>query len=137
MREGDRVARTHADPAAAGEVIDRPRDDSKTHAVELTEERRDLARQRPVHQRLEQDGLGAILALVHRDELSEDRIRTFSAGPPSLDPADQALRPAAQCRVDEALLCWRVEVHRSRRHMGTPRHFADPEVRISAPRDLA
>ena len=76
------------------EVIDRPCDDRKPYAIELAEECGDLARQRTVDERLEQDGFGSVLALVHRDELAEDRIRALTARAPSLDTADQPFRTA-------------------------------------------
>jgi len=135
--ERDRVARTHADPAAAGHVIDRPGDDPEPHAVELAEERGDLARERPVHERLEQNGFGAVLTLVHGDELAEDRIRAFPPGSPSLDAADQTFGSSPQRGVHESLLRRHVEVDRARSDVGASRYFAHPEVRIPAARDLA
>jgi hypothetical protein len=89
MREGDRIARSNPQPASSGEIVDGPGNDREPHAVELAQERGDIARQRPIHERLEQNGFGAVLALMHRDELAEDGIRAFSARPPSLDAADQ------------------------------------------------
>jgi hypothetical protein len=137
VREGDRVARAHPDAASAAQLVDRPRDDPKPHAVELAEERGDLARQRTIHKGLEQDGFGAVLALVHGDQLAEDRIRAFAAWTPSLDPADQSLRPPTQRRVDETLLRRCMQIDRAWSDVGASRHFGNPEVGVAAARDLA
>jgi hypothetical protein len=135
--ERDGVARTDPEAAATGEVVDRPRDDPETHAVKLAEERGDLTGQRSVNERLEEDRFGAVLALMHRDELAEHRIRVFSARSPSLDTADQTLRPPPQRRIDEAFLRRRVQVDRAGSDVSASRHLAYPEVRVSAARDLA
>src|SRR5439155_17861170 len=66
VSERDRVARANAKAPFAGEVVDRPRDDPKSDAVQLAEKRGDLARQRSVHEGLEKDRFRAVLALVHR-----------------------------------------------------------------------
>ena len=137
MGERDGVARAHAKAASTGEVVDRPRDDPEAHAVQLAEEGRDLAGQCSIHERLEKDGLGPILALVHRDELGEHRIRCLSARAPSLDPTDQTLGPSTQRRVDETLLRRRVQVDRARCDVRASRNLADTELGVTAPRDLA
>jgi hypothetical protein len=137
VRERDRVTRPHSEAATAGELVDRPRDDPKPHPVKLAEKRGDLARQSAIDERLEQDGLGAVLALVHRDELGEDGIRALAARSPALDPPDQPLRSAAQSGVDETFLRRCVQVHRAGRDVRAARDFANAEVRISAARDLA
>src|SRR2546426_1064163 len=100
-RQRERVAGSDSEPAVPREVIDRSCDDREPYAVELAEEGRNLARQRSVNECLEQDGFGSVLALVHRDELAEDRIRALSARAPSLDPADQSFRTSPQRRLDE------------------------------------
>jgi hypothetical protein len=137
MREGDRVARPHPQAAPAAEVVDRPGDDPEPNEVELAEKRRHISRERAVDERLEQHGLGAVLALVHRDELGEDGIRAFSAGAPSLDPADQPFRPSPQRGFDETFLRRCVKVDRARSDVGAPRDLAHSQVRIATARDLA
>src|SRR5437867_578599 len=124
--ERDRVTRTHAQATPSSEVVDRPRDDSKPHTVELAEERRDLARQRSVHEGLEEDRLRPILALVHRDELAEDGIRALTARTPPLDTADQTFSPSPQRRVDETFFCRRVQVDRAGSDVSASCHLADP-----------
>jgi hypothetical protein len=131
------VARADPQPTMTAEIVDRPRDDPETYAVQLAEQRRDLARQRSVHEGLKEDRLGPVLALVHRDELGKHRIRGLTARAPSLDPSDQTLGPSAQRRVDETLLCRRVQIDGARRDMGASGDFADAELCVSAPRDLA
>ena len=126
MGERDRVTRTHAQATPSSEVVDRPRDDSKPHTVKLAEERRDLARQRSVHEGLEEDRLRPILALVHRDELAEDGIRALTARTPPLDTADQTFSPSPQRRVDETFFCRRVQVDRAGSDVSASRHLADP-----------
>jgi len=136
---GERYGVAGADPQATttAEIVDRPRDDPETHPVQLAEQARDLARQRAVHEGLEEDRLGPVLALVHRDELGEHRVRGLTARAPSLDPPDQTLGPPAQRRVDETLLCWRVQVDGAGRDVGASRDFAHAKLRVPAPRDLA
>jgi hypothetical protein len=137
VREGDGVARTDPNAAAAAQVVDRPRNDPEPNAVELAKERRDLTRQGAVDQRFEKDGFGAVLALVHRDELAEDGISVLSTRPPSFDAADQSFRPRAQRRFDETFLRRRMQVDGPGRDVGAPRDLAHPEVGVSAARDLA
>ena len=137
MSERDGVARADSQAAATTKVVDRPRDDPEAHAIELAKERRDLARQRPVHQRLKENGLGSIFAFVHRDELGEHRIRGLTARAPSLDTTDQTLGTSAQRGVDKTLLRRRVKVDGPRRDVRASRDFADAELRVTAPRDLA
>jgi len=91
MGERDGIARANAKTAATGEVVDRARDDPESHAVELAEKRGDLARKRTVHECLEEDRFCSVLALVHRDELSEHGVRALTARAPSLDPSNQTL----------------------------------------------
>jgi hypothetical protein len=135
--ERDRVARADPEAAATAEVVDRPRDYPEAHAVQFAQEGRDLARQRSVHERLEEDGFGAVLTLVHRDELAEYRVRGLTAGAPPLDAADQALRPSAQRRVDKTFLCWCVKVDRAWSDVRAARHLADAQLRVSAAGHLA
>lgn len=137
MGERDRVARTDAEAAPTCEVVDRPCDDPEAHSVQLAEKGRDLAWERPVHKRLEEDRFRSVLTLVHRDELGEHGIGALSTRAPSLDPSDQTLGASAQRRVHQALLRRRVQVHRARSDMRASRDFADAELRIAAPRDLA
>ena len=137
MRERDRVAWADPETAATTEVVDRPRDDSEAYAVQLAQKRRDLARQRSVNERLEEDGLSAVFTFVHRDELGEDRVRGLTARTPSLDAADQTFSPPAQRRVDETFLCWCVQVDRARGDVSAAGHLADPQLRIPAACDLA
>src|SRR5919198_4135043 len=136
VRQRDRVARPHAQAAAPRELVDRPGDDPKAYAVELAEERRDLARERAVDERLQEDGLGAVLALVHRDELTEDSIRGLPAWPPTLDSADESLRPSPQRGIHETLLRRRMQIDGPWRHVRSPRDFAHAQVRESAARHL-
>jgi len=91
--ERDGIARANAKPAATGEVVDRPSDDPEAHSVQLAEKRGDLARKRTVHECLEEDRFGSVLALVHRDELSEHGVGVLTSWAPSLDPSDQTLGP--------------------------------------------
>ena len=93
MSERYRVARADPKAAAAREFVDRPRDDPESDAVELAEQRRDLPRERPVDERLEEDRFGPVFALVHRDELSEHGVGVLTSWAPSLDPSDQTLGP--------------------------------------------
>jgi hypothetical protein len=137
VRERDRIARPYPQPSASREVVDRACDDPETHAIKLAEQRGDPARQRAIHEGLQQDGFSTVLALVHRDELAENGIGAVSARAPSLDPADQPLRPSPQRRIDEPLLRGCVQVDRAGRDVGAPRDFADSEVGISAAGDLA
>src|SRR5438477_6356375 len=137
VRERDRVARTHPEPAPPGEIVHRPRDSRETNAVELAKQRGDVARQSAVDERLEQHRFGPVLAFVHRDELSEDRISAFTPWPPSLDPSDQPLRPSTQCDLDKAFLRGRVEVDGPGCNMGAPRDLGHAQVGIPAARDLA
>src|SRR2546422_4739029 len=88
MREGDRVARAHPQPAPARHVVEGPRDDSQAHGVELLQKRGDIPRQRAVDERLEQNRLGAVLTLVHPDQLAQDRVGVLRAWPPALDATD-------------------------------------------------
>jgi hypothetical protein len=110
----DGIARPDTKAASTCEVVDRPRDDAETHSVQLAEKGGDLSWERPVHERLEEDRFRSVLALVHRDELGEHRVRTLATRAPSFDPSDQTLRPPAQRRVDETLLRRRVQVDRAR-----------------------
>lgn len=137
MGERDGVARPYAKTAATGEVVDRPRDDPEAHSVQLSEERSDLARKRPIDERLEEDRFRSVLTLVHRDELGEYGIGGLTARAPSFDPSDQTQSPSAQRRVDETLLRRRVQVDRARGHMGSSRDLADAQLRVAASRDLA
>jgi hypothetical protein len=108
MGERDGVARTDAKAASTCEVVDRPGDDPEAHSVQLAEKGRDLAWERAVHERLEEDRFRSVLTLVHRDELGEDGIGALSARAPSLDPSDQPLGASAQRRIHEALFRRRV-----------------------------
>ena len=137
MRERDGVAWSDPEPAVPREVIDRSCDDREPHAVELAQERRNLPGQRSVNECLEQDGLGAVLALVHGDELAEDRIRALTSRAPSLDTADQPFRTSSQRRLDEPFLRRGVQVNGSGSDVSASCHFSDPKVRIPAARDLA
>ena len=137
MRERDGVAWSDPEPAVPREVIDRSCDDREPYAVELAKERRDLAGQRSVNECLEQDGLGAVLALVHGDELAEDRIRALTSRAPSLDTADQPFRTSPQRRLDEPFLRRGVQVNGSGSDVSASCHFSDPKVRIPAAGDLA
>ena len=137
MGERDRVARPDPQAAATAEVVDGPRDDPEAYAVQLAEERCDLARQCSINEGLKEDRLGPVLALVHRDELREHCIRSLTARAPSLDPPDQTLGPSTQRRVDETLLRRRVQVDGAWCDVGASRHLAYAEIRVSAARDLA
>jgi hypothetical protein len=136
VRESDRIARTYAQATAPREIVDRPRDDPETHAIELAKQRRDLPRQRAVDERLQENGLGAVLTLVHGDELPENGIGAFAAGSPTLDAADQSFRPSAERRVHETFLRRRMEIDSPRRNVRAPRHLAEPHRFVSPPRDL-
>lgn len=104
MGKGDGIARANAKPAATGEVVDRARDDAEADSVQLAEKRGDLARKRTVHERLEEDRFGSVLALVHGDELGEHGVRALTARPPSFDPSDQTLGPPPERGVNETFL---------------------------------
>ena len=103
MGERDGVARPHAETTATTEVVDRPRNDAEAHSVELAEQSSDLARERAVHERLEEYRFRSVLALVHCDELGEHGVGRLTARAPSFDTSDQTLGPSTQRRVDEAL----------------------------------
>jgi len=137
VREGDGVARTHPQPSASREVVDRPRDDRQANAIELAKQGGDVARQSAIDEGLEEDGLRAVFPLVHRDELSQDGVGALSAWPPSLDPADQSLCPSAECHLDETFLRRCVEVDRPGSHMGASRDLGDAQVGVPTARDLA
>ena len=137
MGERDGVAWSDSETAVPREVIHRVRDDREAYAVELAEERRDLTGQRTVNERLQEHGFGAVLALVHGDELAKDRIRALSARAPSLDPADQCFGPSPQRRLDQTLFRGCVQVDRASSDVGASRHFTYPEVRVPATSDLA
>ena len=96
MRERDGVGRAHAQRTAAREVVQRARDDPEAVRVELAEKRGHAAWQCPVDERLEEDRFGAVLPLVHRDELSEHGVGRLTARTPSLDAPDERLGSAAQ-----------------------------------------
>ena len=136
MSERDGVARPDPKPATARQIVDRSRDDRETYTVELAQERSDLARQRPVNERLEEHRFGPVLAFVHRDELAEHGVGALTAGAPPLDPADQTLGSSPQRRVDETFLCRGVQVDGARSDVSAPRHLAYAEVRIASARDL-
>src|SRR5207249_8548778 len=130
-------AGTRAQGAPPYEVHERPPVDRETYAVERAEQRRDLAGQCAVDQGLQEDGLGPVFALVHRDELAEDGIRTLTARTPSLDAADESFGAAPERGIDKLLLCRHVEVDGSRGNVGAPRHFAHAHLGVPAARDLA
>ena len=134
MGERDRVARADAKAATTREVVDRPRDDPEAHSVELAKQCGDLARERSVHERLEEDRFRSVLALVHCDQLGEDGVGALSARTPSLDPSDQTLGPSPQGRVDEAFFCRRVQVDRARGDVSPSRDLGHAQLRVSASR---
>ena len=137
MGERDRVSRSHAQLAAAPEVVQRPADDPEPHHVELSEKRGDVLRQRTVNERFEKDRLSSVLALVHRDELGEHGVRTLSTWPPAFDATDQSVGARSQRGLDQDLLRRRVEVHGAGRDVRALRDLADAEARITAASDLA
>jgi hypothetical protein len=137
MGERDGVARANPKTAATSQLVDRPRDDPEANAVELAEERSDLAGQRAVHERLEEDRFGSVLTFVHRDEFGEDGIRALTARTPTLDASDQTLRPPTQRRIDETFFCRRVQVDRARGDVRAARDFAHTQLGVTTSRDLA
>jgi hypothetical protein len=137
MREGDGVARSHPEPAPSREVVDRSSDDREANAIELAEQRGDVARQCAIHERLEEYRFRAVLTLVHRDELAKNGIGALSARPPSLDPADQPHCPSAERHLDKTLLCRRVQIDSARSDVGAARDLTDAQVGVSTARDLA
>ena len=74
MRKRDRIACAHAKIALPAEVVERSRDDLEADPVQLAKQRCNMARERSVDEGLEEDRLGAVLALVHRDQLAEDDV---------------------------------------------------------------
>ena len=86
MRERDRVLRPDAERASVREVVHGPRDHREPDGVELAEQRCHRAGERPVHERLqEQGGFSAVLTLVERDHLVEDLLGRLPSWSPPLD----------------------------------------------------
>jgi len=79
MGQSDRVAAPHTHPAASRQIVQRARDYSQTHRVELLQKRGDISWQRAVDERFQKDGLSAVLALVHRDQLAEHGVGALAA----------------------------------------------------------
>ena len=137
MRERDGVGRAHAQRTAAREVVQRARDDPEADRVELAEKRGHAAWQCPVDERLEEDRFGAVLPLVHRDELSEHGVGRLTARTPSLDAPDERLGSAAQRVLDETLLRRGVQIDGACGDAGAPGDLCDSERGVPTARDLA
>ena len=85
MRQSHCVSRPHAQLAAARQIVEGARDDPQTHGIQLLQKRCDVPGQRAVDEGLQKNGLGAVLALVHCDQLAEHRVGALAAGSPALD----------------------------------------------------
>jgi len=136
VRESHRVARPHAQLAAARQIVEGPRDDPQTHGIELLQKRGDVAWQRAVDEGLQKNGLGAVLALVHRNELAKHCVGALAAGSPALDATDERLRSTAKRGLDKAFLRRRVEIHRARRDVRAARDVDDAKITKSVASDL-
>ena len=137
MRECDGIAGSDAQSATAREVVHRPRDEREPHVVEISQRCGGDARQRAVHERLEQHRLETVLAVVQRDQLVENGLGRLRPRPPTVYARDLGGGAASQGLLDETLLRRGVQIERARRHMRAPRHVGHAQRVVAAACDLA
>jgi len=112
-------------------------DGSEPRAVEIAQRRGGGARQRAVHERLEQHRLEAVFAMVQRDQLVENGLGRVRPRPPAINASDLGRGATPQGLLDETLLRRCVQIQGARRHVCAPRDVGHAQRVVAVARDLA